>query len=164
MHDGIDKSRLMPSPRTMLMKDQNSPVIQPGLDGCRSVDSEESLDPNSWPERDLRALEMVLQTGDCDWLQGMLEGVRVARVLALGRPQDLFRIEAVTSKLADARLREDVAGGPGSLINPKHHLMTSLKKAANLAGNPHDLCSMLEGGQANSFNQKAKDRHAETSD
>lgn len=86
----------------------------------------QSVDPNSWPECLLRGLELLLEAGHLDWLEGMLDGPRTRRVIDLRDPHCDARIQAVRYRLVTARGLE-AKGGPGSLIDHNHRLTRALE-------------------------------------
>jgi hypothetical protein len=105
-------------------------------DACEATISKSpSVDPNSWPECNLRGLEMLLEAGQLDWLEDMLDGPRTRRVIDLGDPHIDARIHAVRDNLAAARVREAL-GGPGSLIDPNHKLTLELVKTKKMQAGP----------------------------
>lgn len=102
-------------------------ISETGIATCSLGDAHiKSRDLNSWPEAELRGLEMTLASGHLELLDVTLSDGRTRRVLALNVPEHETRIQAVRDGLAFARMREVRAGGPGSLIDPAHPLTIAI--------------------------------------
>ncbi len=73
-----------------------------------------------------RSMEMVLASGQLDWLERMLAH-RITDRISARSSDHAVRVVRIKDALAEARVRESL-GGPGSLVDPQHYFSKAVER------------------------------------